>query len=154
MKHLPQRHLLAVLESHQPFVQLRASIEQINALTQDLATLLPDYLAPHVLPGLLQDNTLTLFTNHNACAARLRHLTPSLTQALQQRGWLIQTLKIRIRPQLPPLTHQPTPAKQAHITATGFTQLRQLSEQLEPSPLQSALSKMVERYQTIFSSDS
>ncbi len=133
-------------------MQLRASIEQINALNQDLLALLPDYLAPHVLPGLLQESTLTLFTNHNACAARLRHLAPGLTQSLQQRGWLIQNLKIRIRPQLPPLTHQPAPIKQAHLTATGFAQLQQLSEQLEPSPLQSALNRMVSRYQNSFNS--
>ncbi len=147
---LAQRHLLTLLESHQPFMQLRASIQQITALAQDLAVLLPDYLAPHVSPGLLKDNTLTLFTNHNACAARLRHLAPSLTQTLQQRGWLVQTLRIRVRPQLATTADLKPPVKEARISATGFTELSQLSEQLGPSPLQTALAQMVARHQTTF----
>ena len=145
-----EHHLLTLLERHQPFMQLRASLEQITALAQDLTALLPAYLAAHVSPGLLQDGRLTLFTPHSACAARLRHLAPSITQVLQQRGWLVQTLKIRIRAHLANLTNTPPATKEAHLSATGFTQLRTLSEQLEPSPLQTAITQMVERHASHF----
>jgi hypothetical protein len=126
------------------FAALRAGVEQVAALQRDLATLLPDYLASNVEPGFIKDGMLALFAGHNALAARLRHLEPRLLADLQQRGWAINSLRIRVRPQ--PMA-EPAPVKQARMSAAGASALHELAETLAPSPLQEALAKMAARHQ-------
>src|SRR6201991_2210965 len=108
----PQR-LADVLARTDAFSALRAGVEQIAALERDLAELLPDYLAASVEPGFIKDGVLALFAGHNALAARLRHLEPRLLSDLQQRGWPVNALRIRVRPQA---VKEPPPVKQARMT--------------------------------------
>jgi hypothetical protein len=135
-----------VLARTDAFAALRAGVEQIAALERDLKQWLPDYLATSVEPGCIKNGVLPLFAAHNALAARLRHLEPSLLEGLQQRGWAINALKVRVRPQQagnPPLV------KQARMTPSGASALLELSETLAPSPLQEALLKMAARHQKL-----
>jgi hypothetical protein len=122
---------------------LRAGVEQIAALERDLAELLPDYLATSVEPGFIKDGVLAIFAAHNALAARLRHLEPRLVADLQQRGWAVESLKIRVRPRP---VEAPPPIKQARMTRVGADALHDLSESLAPSPLQAALARMAARH--------
>lgn len=132
-----------VLSRTDAFAALRAGVEQIAALERDLKQLLPSYLATSVEPGFIKDGVLSLFAAHNALAARLRHLEPTLLSELQQRGWAVNTLKVRVRPQP---VKEPPPIKQARMTPAGADALRELSETLAPSPLQAALAKMAARH--------
>jgi len=132
-----------VLNRTDAFAALRAGVEQIAALERDLKQLRPDYLATSVEPGFIKDGVLALFAAHNALAARLRHLEPRLLSDLQQRGWPVQALKIRVRPQP---AKEPPPIKQARMTRAGADALHDLSESLEPSPLQAALARMAARH--------
>ncbi|MFC0400446.1 DUF721 domain-containing protein [Paraburkholderia rhizosphaerae] len=138
----PQR-LADLLARTDAFSALRAGVEQIAALERDLNALLPDYLATSVEPGFIKDGVLAIFAAHNALAARLRHLEPRLLADLQQRGWPVESLKIRVRPK--PL-EAPPPLKQARMTRVGADALQQLSESLAPSPLQTALARMAARH--------
>ena len=88
-----------MLDRTDAFAALRAGVEQMAALEKTCATLLPDYLASSVEPGFIKDGVLALFAAHNALAARLRHLEPRLLADLQQRGWPVNALRIRVRPQ-------------------------------------------------------
>jgi hypothetical protein len=108
-----------------------------------LQQLLPDYLATSVEPGFIKDGVLALFAAHNALAARLRHLEPRLLSDLQQRGWAVNSLRVRVRPE--PVKEAP-PVKQARMTPAGAEALQTLSETLAPSPLQAALAKMAARH--------
>ncbi|MCC8393907.1 DUF721 domain-containing protein [Paraburkholderia sp. MMS20-SJTR3] len=132
-----------VLGRTDAFAALRAGVEQIAALEKDLRELLPDYLATSVEPGFVKEGVLALFAAHNALAARLRHLEPRLLSDLQQRGWQVHALRIRVRPQ--PIK-EPPPIKQARMTPVGAAALQALSESLEPSPLQEALARMAARH--------
>lgn len=132
-----------VLKRTDAFAALRAGVEQIAALERDLRELLPDYLGTSVEPSFIKDGVLALFAAHNALAARLRHLEPRLLSDLQQRGWAVNTLKIRVRPQA--VKEAPLP-KQARMTPVGADALHALSESLAPSPLQEALAKMAARH--------
>lgn len=114
------------------------------ALQRDLSTLLPDYLAANVEPGFIKDGVLALFAAHNALAARLRHIEPTLLADLQQRGWAVNSLRVRVRPQS---MQDAVPPKQARMSAAGASALHELAETLAPSPLQEALAKMAARHQ-------
>ncbi|SAK73303.1 hypothetical protein AWB77_03246 [Caballeronia fortuita] len=133
-----------VLDRTDAFRALRAGVEQMAAMQRDLNALLPDYLASNVEPGFLKDGVLALFAAHNALAARLRHLEPRLLADLQQRGWAVNALKIRVRPQS---MKEPAPPKQARMSQAGASALHDLAESLEPSPLQEALARMAVRHQ-------
>ncbi|WP_321916776.1 MULTISPECIES: DciA family protein [unclassified Paraburkholderia] len=135
--------LAEVLSRTDAFAPLRAGVEQIAAIQRDLNALLPDYLAASVEPGFIKDGTLALFTAHNALAARLRHLEPRLVADLQARGWALNTVRIRVRPQA---VKDPAPPKQARMSPAGAAALQALSETLEASPLQAALAKMAARH--------
>jgi hypothetical protein len=135
--------LAEVLNRTDAFAALRAGVEQIAALERDLQRLLPDYLASSVEPGFIKDGVLALFAAHNALAARLRHLEPRLLSDLQQRGWAVNALRIRVRPQA---VKEPAPIKQARMTPVGADALHALSESLPASPLQEALAKMAARH--------
>lgn len=135
--------LTDVLGRTSEFLALRAGVEQVTALQRDLAALLPDYLGANVEPGFIKDGVLALFAGHNALAARLRHLEPRLLADLQQRGWAVNALKIRVRPQA---MKDVVPPKQARMSAAGADALQTLAETLEPSPLQEALARMAARH--------
>ncbi|WP_421025275.1 DciA family protein [Paraburkholderia sp. A1RO-5L] len=135
--------LAEVLSRTDAFAPLRAGVEQIAAIQRDLDALLPDYLAASVEPGFIKDGKLALFAAHNALAARLRHLEPRLVADLQTRGWPLDGVRIRVRPQA--VKDAPLP-KQARMTPAGAAALAALSENLPPSPLQEALAKMAARH--------
>jgi hypothetical protein len=135
--------LTEVLSRTDAFAPLRAGVEQIAAIQRDLDALLPDYLAASVEPGFIKDGKLALFAAHNALAARLRHLEPRLVADLQARGWALDGVRIRVRPQA--VKDAPLP-KQARMTPAGAAALAALSENLPPSPLQEALAKMAARH--------
>lgn len=135
--------LAEVLSRTDAFAPLRAGVEQIAAIQRDLDALLPDYLAASVEPGFIKDGKLALFAAHNALAARLRHLEPRLVADLQARGWALDGVRIRVRPQA---VKEPAPPKQARMTPTGAAALMALSDSMEPSPLQAALAKMAGRH--------
>lgn len=129
-----------LLERSEALGRLRTGVQQATALAQDLARLLPDYLVPNVETGGIQDGTLTLLTGHGALAARLRHLEPGLVGELQQRGWPVKKLKIRISPQpLPP----PAAPPKAHLSPTALASLSALCGTLEASPLQDSLQRLI-----------
>lgn len=132
-----------VLGRTEAFAALRAGVAQTAALERDLAALLPEYLASGVEPGFIKDGALTLFAAHSALAARLRHLEPRLLSDLQQRGWNIRSLAVKVRPRV---AAEPPPPKAARMTPTGVLALRALSETLPPSPLQAALARMAARH--------
>ena len=120
--------------------RLRVGVQQATALAQDLARLLPDYLVPNVETGGIQDGTLTLLTGHGALAARLRHLEPGLVNELQQRGWPVKKLKIRISPQAMP----PAPAApKAHMSTAALASLSALCGSLDASPLRESLQRLI-----------
>jgi hypothetical protein len=126
------------------YLALRAGVQQVAALQRDLSELLPDYLASNVEPGFIKDGVLALFAGHNALAARLRHIEPRLLADLQQRGWSVNSLKIRVRPQAMAESVAP---KQARMSAAGADALKTLANTLEKSPLQEALARMAARHE-------
>jgi hypothetical protein len=132
-----------VLKRADAFAPLRAGVEQLAALEKELGRFLPEYLVANVTAGSIKDGTLTLFAGHGALAARLRHLEPGLLHDLQQRGWAVNALKIRVQPK--PLDNPQEP-KRARVTAVGAACLQALSETLAPSPLQNALARMAARH--------
>lgn len=137
------RPVAELLSSSAELTALQVGVRQIAALETALQTVLPGYLANQVHAGPIREQTLTLFAGHNALAARLRHLEPTVLTELQQRGFALRAIKVRVRPQSMP---QPLQVKQARMSTAGADCLRELADSLDPSPLQQAVMRMAQRH--------
>lgn len=145
-------------ECHPTLSKLNEGIVQTKALERDLATLLPAYLMPYIAVGLIRQAKLTIFVAQGAYAARLRHLAPTVLEALHRRGWAVDSLKVRVR--LPTTqergalgslfygvdVQESVRKKEACLSPCAWTHLQQLNTQLDTSPLKQALGAMVERH--------
>ncbi len=154
------QRMKTLLEHHPALSKLQQGVEQTRTLKQDLAALLPAYLMPYLAVGLIRQRKLTLFVEHGTYAARLRHLAPTILEALHQRGWDVDSLRVRIRlpedPMLSLFGRAPTAAHQktACLSQTAWAHLARCSMQLDDSSLQHALTNMVERHRSAFSASS
>ncbi|MGI4812859.1 MAG: DciA family protein [Janthinobacterium lividum] len=133
-----------VLESSEGFSHLRSGVERVLALNADLSAALPDYLRERVTAAGIRDGVLVVLTQHGALAARLRQIEPTLVAHLQNRGWPVERLRMRVQP--PTAAAAVTPVKQARLSATGLACLDALREQLDESPLKTSLERMVNRH--------
>ena len=137
------RPLTDLLSASDGAGSLLVAAEQLGRLERDVYALLPPPLAGSIKLSPPREGALVFLVANNALAARLRQQTPSLIDGLATRGWLIRSIKIRVsitapEPQKPP--------KEARLSRQGLVSLRDLRDNLEPSPLRDALARLVARH--------
>jgi hypothetical protein len=82
-----------------PLELLQRRLRESKARFDTIKHLFPTALAPHVLPGPVDALGWSLLADNNAVAAKLRHLKPDLEAALQQRGWQVSAIRIKVHSQ-------------------------------------------------------
>ncbi len=82
-----------------PLAGLRDAAMASARMWEVAAPLLPAALAQGVRPGRWQRETWTLTASSSAVAAKLSQLKPALVDALQQQGYALQAIRIRVEPQ-------------------------------------------------------
>ena len=96
-RRLPPAHSLhQAIDSAPSLARLAVLAEQSNAMYRSVEGLIPSALRPHILPGAVHEQDWCLVVSHGASAAKLRQLLPRLCTHLQQSGWDIQTVRIKI----------------------------------------------------------
>jgi hypothetical protein len=80
-----------------PLAQLRARLQDSNDRFQAIRAALPDALAPHIAPGPVDEEGWSLLAANAAVAAKLRQLKPRLEAILQQRGWQVSSIRIKVQ---------------------------------------------------------
>ncbi|CAG7599392.1 DciA family protein [Candidatus Vallotia tarda] len=132
------------ISSSAELARLQAGIQQVSELDSALKAMLPNYLASHVYAPPIKDQALTIFAAHNALAARLRHLEPTVLATLQKRGFALLAIRIRVYPK----ARSPTriESQRTQVSSTGVDCLRQLATVLKLSPLQGAINRIAQRY--------
>ncbi|UDG82799.1 DUF721 domain-containing protein [Candidatus Vallotia lariciata] len=135
--------LIKLMSSSSELAALQTGIQQVSKLETALKSVLPSYLASHVYTPPIKNRALTIFAAHSALATRLRHLEPTMLAKLQQRGFALLAIKIRVCPKAQSSTLK---IKQARVSSAGADCLWQLANTLESSPLQQAISRMAHRH--------
>ncbi len=74
--------------------RVRASQARLDAL----ADLLPGPLREHLRAGPLDAEGWTLLAANNAVAAKLRHLLPTIAEALVAKGWQATAIRVKVQP--------------------------------------------------------
>jgi len=70
----------------------RESAERLRAVER----LIPPSLRPAVRPGPIEGTTWCLLVNGNAAAAKLRQLLPALIAELANRGWEVNSIRLKL----------------------------------------------------------
>ncbi|WP_338016830.1 DciA family protein [Noviherbaspirillum saxi] len=126
---------------------LLPAITRMAALQQDCSAILPAMFdACSVIQ--FEAGQLVLSTPNAALAAKLKQQLPKLQEALLQRGWQVNAIRIKV--QVRKLVEKAKPVKQLKLPPQAVSALASLTEALDDSPrnqaLKDALSAMVNRH--------
>jgi hypothetical protein len=97
----------------------------------------------------LSEEQLTISTPNAAIASKLKQQLPKLQTQLQQRGWQINAIRIKV--QVKRVVEKPPLTKQLTLSGPAISAFGQLENALEDTPqndaLKAALNRLVMRHQ-------
>ena len=95
------------------------------------------------------EGTLTLSAPHSALATKLKQLGPKLQVSLQERGWQISAIRIKVQVRTAPLPK--APVKQLKMPSGALRAFEELQQSMEESrqnhQLKAALGRLLARHQ-------
>jgi len=77
---------------------LLARVRTSQARLDALADVLPATLRAQLRAGPLDDDGWTLLAGNAAVAAKLRHLLPTIAEALASKGWQATSIRVKVQP--------------------------------------------------------
>ena len=148
MRFDPHRPAVAFdfLERHEGAARLLPSVARMLRLKQDLFDALPPALHGSCEVAGCDDAVVVLHVSSASAATKMRQTLPRLQATLVERGWNVDTIRVRVKPRLARRA-DPTRASPTHsaIPASGIASFDDLGQQLEPSPLRAAVERLVRR---------
>ncbi|MHB8354331.1 MAG: DciA family protein [Burkholderiales bacterium] len=139
---MSSRALQDILHRDQAFGALQSQVQSLTALQQAWQAALPLSLRPHSRVIGVEGNRLLVETESNAMAAKLRQLTPSLSRAIAQVQPEISSLRLMVAPEASRGPVRVRPAQP--LTAEALGHFAALAETLAPSPLKTAVERLLE----------
>lgn len=80
-----------------PLAALRERLKESNERFEAIRASLPAGLATHVAPGPVDAEGWSLLVANASVAAKLRQIRPRLEAILQQRGWQVSAIRIKVQ---------------------------------------------------------
>jgi hypothetical protein len=135
------------LRADDKLAALLPAVTRMATLQKDCAALLPaTFDACAVLQ--FESGQLVLSTPNAALAAKLKQQLPKLQDALSQRGWQVNAIRLKV--QVGKTAEKPRPIKDLRLPAQAVSSLAALGDELEDTPrnqaLKAAISAMVQRH--------
>ncbi len=128
-----------LLDSLPELQALRGELRQLADLQSTLADALPENLAACTNVALVKAGELVLVSDNAAAAAKLRQMAPRILIVLQNRGFKINGIRLKVQVSV---RDNPLPQKQISLGSQARSAIESLSERLSPSPLQAALKRL------------
>jgi len=120
--------------------------KRLLAIESAIASGLPTGLAKGFSASELRASELTLTANNTAYASKLRQLQTRMLEQLNQAGWNVTEIKIRVTAQSPPPTHQPAPKEARALDTSDLKHFETLAGGLRPGPLADAVAKLLKHH--------
>lgn len=92
----PAQSLHQAIGNAPTLAHLAGLAEQSLAMYRCVQAQIPPAMRAHIKPGPVQEQDWCLMVSHGATAAKLRQLLPLLRTRLQQDGWNIETVRVKI----------------------------------------------------------
>ena len=136
------------LTSNDKISPLLPTLKRNASLQKECGTILPAVFASCEVLQLTEEQ-LTLATPNAALASKLKQQLPKLQSQLQQRGWQINAIRIKV--QVKKAVEKPVPTKQLVLSGQAVHAFDALENALENTPqndaLKAALHRLVMRHQ-------
>ena len=122
-----------------------ATAQRHLQIQQALAALLPPGLGEVCAVIKLDNRRLELAVPGPAYAAKLRQMAPSLAQALAGRGWLLDTIAVRVQAGMPrPGSRAQRPPKSVQpLGPQALQAFDELGRTVRPGPLADAIARLL-----------
>ncbi len=92
----PALSLNQAIEGAPALARLASLVDQSSAMYRCVQDVIPPALRPVVTPGPLDGTDWCLMVSSSAAAAKLRQLAPLIRTRLQQQGWQVLTLRVKM----------------------------------------------------------
>jgi hypothetical protein len=137
----PAKGAAEFLRSHDKLAALLPAVERMASLQNDCAAALPAMFA-HCAVLQFEANQLVLSTPNAALAARLKQQLPKLQDELQQRGWQVNAIRLKV--QVAKTLIKSTASRQLELPKQALSAFAELGAALEDSPRNKALKTALE----------
>jgi hypothetical protein len=120
-------------------------LSELSVIQQLYSQTVPPSLAKLGQVGSFHDGTLIIVAENGAAAAKLKQVIPEIAQKLSQR--LAQTIEVRVSVQVDPLAGKSAPRRKQKppLSNAAIQSLRELADDLPPSPLKEEVALLVTR---------
>lgn len=138
---------LRILGNEPEYQSLFTRIKKINEIQQSLLTIVPSHLAKYCAVGLPRNGKLTIFAQNGAVATRLKHISPSLLEKLQNHGWQITAIHIATQAyhQANDSENYNRKGRKRRLGQGGVTSFTQLATSLPESGLKTAIASLLKK---------
>lgn len=140
------KNLRAYLDSTAGIAALLPQAERLIELRQIYSELVPQQLLRSSSIVNYKRQTVVIFAENNAIAAKLKLLSPRLVSDFSKRGVEVTGIRLEVQPRENP--REEPGHKQAKLSPAGAESLEALAKRLPDSKLKQAVTEMVERKRT------
>jgi hypothetical protein len=137
------KNLRAYLDSTAGIAALLPQAERLIELRRIYSELVPQQLLRSSSIVNYKRQTVVIFAESNAIAAKLKLLSPRLVNGFSKCGAEITGIRLKVQPRQEP--RKALTPKQAKLSAAGAESLEALVKRLPDSKLKQALTKLIER---------
>jgi hypothetical protein len=137
------KDLRAYLDSANGIAALLPQAERLIELRRIYSELVPQQLLRSSSIVNYKRQTVVIFAENNAIAAKLKLLSPRLVNDFSKRGVEVTGIRLEVQPRPKPVTAL-TP-KQAKLSGAGARSLEALAKRLPDSRLKQAVAEIIER---------
>ncbi|WP_322996618.1 DciA family protein [Castellaniella sp.] len=134
------------LDHHPQGAQLMQAAHQLMAAQAVLAAGLPPALRAWARVARIDGQQMTVVVPGPAHAARLRQLTGQAARHLQNAGWAIDSIVVRIDAAMGRDVTQKPQRDAQPLNAQALQAFEALGQQLSPSPLADAVSRLLRHH--------
>lgn len=147
MAKLQASHALDWVDTDQRISSVVLTANRLLALENVIRKHLPAALRNAFGAAQLAGSEVTLLVDHAAMAAKIRQMQPRLVQELQNAGWKIDSIKIRVASQarIPPTSQAQKEAKP--LDREDLTHFKALATSLRKGPLADAVHRLLAHHQ-------
>jgi hypothetical protein len=137
------KNIRAYLDSAGGIAALLPQAERLIELRRVYKELVPQQLSRSSSIVNYKQDTVVIFAENSAIAAKLKLLSPRLVNDFSKRGMQVTGIRLEVQPRQEPA--KCLPGKQARLSAVGAENLDALARRLPESKLKQAVAAMAAR---------